>query len=136
MGMNKRLEDRFGVQGGRSWEEWTAEEIGHAVRDKLPNCLVAEVDGRIGGFLTLEIKHRQNAVVRTRFAEGVLAGVAPWTRGKGVYTSLLAGCLPWFAEHCDIGLVVTQVDNVAVQNAWAGLGYRLVQGKYTFHWHE
>ncbi len=96
--------------------------------------LIAEIDGRIGGFLTLEIKHQQNKVVKTRFAEGVLAGVAPWTRGQGVYTSLLAGCLPWFAEHCDIGMVVTQVDNTAVQNAWAGLGYRLVQGRYTFHW--
>lgn len=98
--------------------------------------LVAQVGRRIAGFLTLELEHAQNKVVATRFGEGVLAGVAPWSRGKGVYTSLLAGCLPWFAEHCDIGIVATQVDNVAVQNAWARLGYRLVLGRYAFHWRK
>jgi hypothetical protein len=112
--------------------QWTANSLA-GLADAI---LVAEIDGRIGGFLTLEIKHRQNEVVPVRFAEGVLAGVAPWTRGRGVYTSLLAGSLPWFAAHCDIGLVVTQIDNVAVQSAWVGLGYRLVQGRYTFHWRE
>ncbi|MHA1568519.1 MAG: hypothetical protein ACTSXZ_03540 [Alphaproteobacteria bacterium] len=97
---------------------------------------VAQAGKRIGGFLTFQIKHEQNKIVKTRFAEGVLAGVAPWTRGKGVYTSILADAMYWFANNCDIGTVVTQVDNTAVQAAWSRLGYRLVQGRYTFHWHE
>ena len=113
--------------------KWLINSLEEGLADKI---LVAQAGKRIGGFLTLQIRHEQNKFVNVKMAEGVLAGVAPWTRGRGVYTSLLAGCLPWFADNVNIGIVVTHVDNIAVQNAWAGLGYRLVQGRYTFHWRK
>lgn len=109
--------------------------IGNSLTKLADAVLVAEIGMRIAGFLTLEVKHKQNKATDFRMAEGVLAGVAPWARGKGIYTSLLAECLPWFKERADVATVVTQVDNTAVQTAWANLGYRLVSGKHTFHWH-
>lgn len=55
MGMSKRLEDLYGQRGDKSWDEWTAQDIGGSVRASLDRCTVAEVDGQVAGWVTWSI---------------------------------------------------------------------------------
>lgn len=106
MGMSKRLEDRFGVQGGRSWDDWTAQDIGGAVRQRLDTCLVAEVDGQLAGWVTWIINRDRN--------QGQIGynGVAPEFRGHGLGTALVQMALDKLREaNLPIAVVVTGLDD-------------------------
>jgi len=105
MGMSKRLEDRFGVQGGKSWDEWTAADIGGAVRARLASCLVAEVDGQVAGWVTWIINRDRN--------QGQIGynGVAPEFRGHGIGTTLVRMALDKLREAgMPIAVVITGLD--------------------------
>lgn len=98
------------------------------------DVLVAKIDGKVAGFLTLNLQKNLTERFGLRHAEGVLAGVAPFAQGKGVYRSVIHESLFWFSERSDKVKVVTQVNNHAVQNAWTSLGFRLFNSYYTLHY--
>ena len=99
--------------------------------------LLGIAEGKIAGFLTLKLLHDHDDVLGVRLGEGVLAGVAPFARGRGVYGDIIHNSLYWFSERTDKVKVVTQVNNYAVQNAWTKLGFRLRNAYHTFHyWRE
>ena len=105
MGMTKRLEDRFGPQGGKPWDEWTAQDIGGAVEARLETCLVAEVDGQVAGWVTWSVNPERN--------QGQIGynGVAPEFRGRGIGTALVEMALDKLrATGVPIAIVITGLD--------------------------
>ncbi len=89
--------------------------------------LVAEVAGRVAGFLTLKW-------VDEATGEGPLYGVAPEFQGRGLGQALLHHGLRWFAERGAAGMQMsTQVTNTRSQTAWIRQGFRPDHALYTFH---
>ncbi len=89
--------------------------------------LVAEYDGKIGGFGTMRINSLDEG-------EGLLFAVAPSFQGKGIYRLLITGGMKWCIEQgCEKMVVSTQVTNVAVQKVWSRLGFEPNDSYYTLH---
>ena len=96
-------------------------------REVADEVLVADVEGNIVGFATLKINSKEEG-------EGVLFGVAPSSRGQGIYRSFMVCGMEWClskgAEHM---VVSTQITNIAVQKVWVRLGFEPASAYYTFH---
>lgn len=89
--------------------------------------IVAEVEGRVAGFLTLKWADETTG-------EGPLYGVAPEFQGRGLGQALLHHGLHWFAERGAARMQMsTQVTNTRSQTAWIRQGFRPDHSLYTFH---
>jgi dTDP-4-amino-4,6-dideoxy-D-galactose acyltransferase len=89
--------------------------------------LVAELDGKLKGFVTLRVKD-------TETADGGLFAVAPSARGTGVSQSLMVGALEWCrAKGLKQMLISTQITNLASQKVWVRLGFEPDHAYYTLH---
>lgn len=89
--------------------------------------LVADVDGAIGGFAVMK-------QIAPDTGDGLLFGVVPAARGRGVYRSLLIGALRWCeARNTREMITSTQITNVVPQRVWAGLGFVMSHAYYTLH---
>ena len=108
-----------------AYVEW-AENSTERVSGDAP-VLLAEVAGRVSGFLTM----RRNSPDEM---EIVLNAVGPESQGKGLYTALVSESLS-IARELGAGAVIisTQINNYAVQRIWARLGFFHVRSLYTFH---
>lgn len=94
---------------------------------------VAEAEGEVVGFSTRKYHREVQAFLRRSFGEIVLTCVSSRARRGGVYTSLNHEGLRWFHGKVDIAQVMTQLENVAVQRAMTGLGFKPVGARHTFH---
>lgn len=66
--------------------------------------------------------------------EGVLFGVAPEHRGKGLHSSLMTISQNWGVKNKYKSMITsTQLINTAVQKNWCRLGFEPVKSYYTFH---
>ncbi len=96
-------------------------------RDAAREVLVAELKGSIVGFATLRMNNSEEA-------EGVLFGVLPRARRRGIYRSLMIQALNWClmkgAAHMAIS---TQITNIVVQKVWVRLGLEPSHSQYTLH---
>jgi ribosomal protein S18 acetylase RimI-like enzyme len=89
--------------------------------------LVAEIDKKIVGFLTLRLNSPKEM-------EGLLIGVAPEAQGIGVGRSLMVNGLELCKKrHVKRMLISTQVTNVAVQKVWCRVGFEPAHSYYTLH---
>jgi len=96
-------------------------------RDSADAVLGADVDGRLAAFATMRFNSASEG-------EGVLFGVAPEARGRGLYPALVRAGLRHCAAHGRARMVVsTQVTNHTVQRAWVRLGFEPSAAYYTFH---
>jgi GNAT superfamily N-acetyltransferase len=95
------------------------------------DVLVAEMEGKVMGFLTLK-------VLDTGDADGRLYAVNPMAQGRGIGKSLLVEGLYWCYQHNLSGMVIsTQITNLGSQISWARVGFISHQSFYTFHkWFE
>lgn len=90
-------------------------------------ALVAEADGQIIGFLTINNTD-------TDTGELTLSGVDPGWQSKGIYGRLISHGLKLLAEAgCSKVNISTQVNNIPVQKAWAKHGLRMEKSYYTLH---
>jgi len=129
MGMTKRLEDRFGVQGGKSWDHWVAEGMRAAMRTRLETCLVAEVEGQVVGWACWTIDRERN--------QGQIGynGVAPECRGLGVGTTLVQMALDKLREAgLPLALVVTGLDDghAPARRVYEKCGFEPLQQSVTY----
>ncbi|MFZ0278249.1 MAG: GNAT family N-acetyltransferase [Candidatus Sulfotelmatobacter sp.] len=89
--------------------------------------LVAEIDKKIVGFLTLRLNSPEEM-------EGLLIGVAPEGQGIGVGRSLMVNGLELCKrQQAKRMLISTQVTNVAVQKVWCRVGFEPADSYYTLH---
>jgi hypothetical protein len=96
-------------------------------RDIADEVLVADLEGAVVGFATLKLASPKEG-------EGVLFGVARPAQGRGVYLGFIIEAMHWFRSHGATRMIVSsQITNIAVQVAWAGLGFAPYQSFYTFH---
>lgn len=96
-------------------------------REVADEVLVAEIDGKVAGFITLKF-----AVPET--GEGPLYGVAPEYQGRGLGRAMMAHGLHWFQARRAIRMQMsTQVTNTRSQRVWARLGFAPSHAYYTFH---
>lgn len=73
--VHRRREERYGVIGGRTWDEWKADDM-RAIDVK--NVVIAEVDGTAVGFATYHIN--EQTLIGTVGNNAVL----PAYRGRGI----------------------------------------------------
>ncbi|MDJ0323891.1 GNAT family N-acetyltransferase [Cryobacterium sp. PH31-AA6] len=104
------------------YADWAVGFIDSANR----HVLLARIQDRIVGFLTLE--------VREQTVEIVLNGVHPAWTGRGVYGSLVRAAKSYAGREGVARIIVsTQISNIAVQRAWTREGFRLYAAYDTFH---
>ncbi len=88
---------------------------------------VGEHEGEPAGFAAL----RRNAAGE---GEGVLYGVAPRARGRGLYLALMFASLDWCRERGLRRMIIsTQLTNWVAQQNWARLGFEPYEAHDTFH---
>jgi ribosomal protein S18 acetylase RimI-like enzyme len=117
-----RLDRRKCDEGYVSWavRSCTSKQVATEV-------LVAEIDKKIIGFLTLRLNGPKEM-------EGLLFGVAPEGQGIGVGRSLMVNGLELCKKrHVKRMLISTQVTNVAVQKVWCRVGFEPSHSYYTLH---
>jgi GNAT superfamily N-acetyltransferase len=96
-------------------------------REAADDILVAELDGCVMGFATLQLNSPQEG-------EGVLFGISPSAQGHGIYRSFMIRGMDWCLSKGVTRMVVsTQITNIAVQKVWVRLGFELNRAQYTFH---
>lgn len=117
-----RLDRARADEAYMSWAERSCTEP--TVASKV---LVAEHEGRIGGFLTLLPRGADELEI-------VLNGVDPALQRHGIYRGLVLGALHEARAARVRALVVsTQLINLGVQKTWARLGFELSRSYLTFH---
>lgn len=122
------------------------EKIDNAMADKLyelwvrnsyrgyaDSIIVSEVHGEIVGFSTFKEFVGQTGKGE-KIGEIVLSAVSKKARGKGIYTSMINEGVKRGVGKMDYLLVKTQIDNMAVQKAWASLGFKPYRSEYIFHY--
>lgn len=105
--------------------EWATNSILNA--SPAAPATVMEHDGQIFSFLTMRI-------TESDLGELILVGVRPDAQGKGVYGRLIDHGLSVLKEMgCTKVVTSTQINNIAVQRAWAKRGFRMQRSYYTLH---
>jgi ribosomal protein S18 acetylase RimI-like enzyme len=98
-----------------------------ASKEVATEVLVAEIDKKILGFLTLRLNSPKEM-------EGLLFGVAPEARGIGIGRSLMVHGLELCGkQQAKRMLISTQVTNVAAQKVWCRVGFEPAYSYYTLH---
>lgn len=96
--------------------------------------IVAQVDGKPAGFTTLKLNRELSDAIGIRSGSMILSAVDDSLRGRGIYRHMIAGGLRWFKGKSDVVDLGTQIDNLPVQRAWCGLGFKPAAHLVTMHW--
>lgn len=106
-----------------TWIENMCGELGDRV-------IVAEVDGRVGGFIALEIDDGIGKIV--------LTGVDKFAQGDSIGSGLTISALQWFREQgCEAVRVVTQSRNIPAQRIYQEIGFKTTESSFWLHkWFE
>lgn len=73
--VHRRREERYGVIGGRTWDEWKADDM-RAI--DVANVVIAEIDGKAVGFATFHVNEE------TRIGSVGNNAVLPEYRSRGI----------------------------------------------------
>jgi ribosomal protein S18 acetylase RimI-like enzyme len=86
--------------------QWESRIIDQLTRNPL-GCLVAEIEGKVAGFIFGEIRGWEFAIPKSGWIE--IVGVDPEYQGAGVARALIEKLHVYFLNH-NIGRVMTMVD--------------------------
>jgi ribosomal protein S18 acetylase RimI-like enzyme len=86
--------------------QWESRIIDQLTRNPL-GCLVAEIEGKVAGFIFGEIRGWEFAIPKSGWIE--IVGVDPEYQGKGVARALIEKLHVYFRNH-NIGRVMSMVD--------------------------
>jgi len=96
-------------------------------RDVADEVLIAELDNGIAGFASVRLNDPETG-------EGVLSGVAPFARKRGIHRALMVGRMSWcLAQRAKYMVISTQLTNIFAQKNWVRLGFEPSYAYYTFH---
>ena len=118
LAMEMYIEKMLG-RGQAGWEEIKAQEVRKELADNPGGCFVAEVDGKLGGYVT--------TIVRPLASRGWIPNVAVATdcQGLGVGRMLLEKALEHFRG---LGLAQAKIETLASnpvgQHLYPSLGFR------------
>ncbi len=87
--VNRWREERYGVIGGRTWDEWKADDMRTI---DIASVVIAEIDGRAVGFATFHVNEK------TRIGTVGNNAVLPEFRGRGIGGQLDARVLELIEE--------------------------------------
>ena len=87
--VNRWREERYGVIGGRTWDEWKADDMRTI---DITSVVIAEIDGRAVGFATFHVNEK------TRIGTVGNNAVLPEFRGRGIGGQLDVRVLELIAE--------------------------------------
>jgi GNAT superfamily N-acetyltransferase len=129
MGLSKRLEDCFGLQGGKPWDEWVAEGMRAAMQTRLATCIVAEAEGQVVGWACWTVDRERN--------QGQIGynGVAPEFRGRGIGTALVGMALDKLREAgLPLAIVITGLDegHAAARRVYEKCGFQPFHQSVTY----
>lgn len=95
--------------------------------------LVAEVEGKPAGYITLNIEKGLYQHAGFRVGNVPLNAVDPSYRKMGIYSSLVQEGLNWFSDKTDWATIKTQVTTLAVHKTWQRFGAHMSSVEYAFH---
>lgn len=129
--MDPRLDDSAVIDAYIDWAGTSLDRMNdsHLV-------IVAESKNRVVGFLTFRLQDRPLGGGKKPSQEFqiVLNAVGTNSRGKGVYSALLANVIGRASAAGAVRVSVsTQLNNYAVQRVWSRLGFMHYDSAYTFH---
>jgi ribosomal protein S18 acetylase RimI-like enzyme len=117
------------VKADKLYELW----VRNSYKGYADSIIIAEVEGEIVGFSTFK-EFVSQTDSGEKIGEIVLSAVSKKARGKGVYTSMINEGVKMGLRRMNYLLVKTQIDNIAVQKAWASLGFKPYRSEYIFHY--
>jgi ribosomal protein S18 acetylase RimI-like enzyme len=124
------LEERFGVLGGKSWEDLKAEEIESSYKQHPDRVMVTELEGKIVGFASYSIdKGRKMGVVENN-------AVDPDYQNRGIGTSQIERVLEIFRENdMQLAEVVTGLDSgyTPARRMYEKCGFEPTQERVIYH---
>ena len=95
--------------------------------DLADDVILIKADQEVAAFATLK---KLDATI----FDGVLFGVAPKHRGKGLHQDLMRLSQNWGKDHGLERMVTsTQLTNAVAQRNWCRLGFEPLNSFYTFH---
>jgi dTDP-4-amino-4,6-dideoxy-D-galactose acyltransferase len=100
------------------------ENLCHGLADEV---LVAEIENRIGGFISCEIQGKDSGHI-------ALTGIAPFAQRQGVGLALTNAALKWFQDRGIKEVVVaTQGRNIGAQRLYQSAGFKTCDCAIWFH---
>jgi GNAT superfamily N-acetyltransferase len=108
-----------------TYTDWVRRSLlDRKVADAVYAC---EIDGKLAAFATMRANSPEEG-------EGVLFGVAPWAKGRGIYADLIRAGIEWCRARGHARMIVsTQITNLAVQKVWVRQGFEPSASYFTFH---
>lgn len=127
--MHAVREKRYGILGGRRWQERKADEIRGALRSRPDSVWVAETDGKVVGFCTYTILDNEHGEICNN-------GVDPAYQGRGIGNALHRKVLDLMREKgCRFAEVETGMGDgfAAARHSYEKLGFEPItrSARYT-----
>jgi ribosomal protein S18 acetylase RimI-like enzyme len=124
------LEEKYGVLGGKSWEDRKAEEIESYYRQHPNRVLVTELEGKLLGFASFSVdKERKMGVVENN-------AVDPGYQNRGIGTAQIERVLEIFREMgMQLAEVVTGLDSgyTPARRMYEKCGFEPTQERIIYH---
>jgi ribosomal protein S18 acetylase RimI-like enzyme len=110
--------------------EWIRNQINKDAEE----ITIAEMDGEIVGFSTLQFYKGINEEIALNFADIAIAGVSQKSRGKNIYPAMTLNHISYAKErNIDFIKTTTHVNNISVHKALIKLGFKPSCVMHTFH---
>lgn len=108
------------------YSDWIVRSFDKQVAD---NILIAEIDGRVAGFLSHKIYQSDN-----KYAAGGIGAVDPDYRNKNVFQEITIAGINWARENnCEWVEHNVLITNYPVNRSFSGLGFKISNSFVTFH---
>jgi hypothetical protein len=117
-------------ESDRLYETFIENAMNRAGADSV---LVAECNGKLAGFNTIETQNRLYSTFGIKIGSFVLNAVAPEFRSRGIYSSLINESLLYIEDSADLVEIRTHAGNYPVHRALPRIGFRLSLSQLTFH---
>ncbi|OPX65132.1 MULTISPECIES: GNAT family N-acetyltransferase [unclassified Methanoregula] len=95
--------------------------------------MIAETEGDVVGFITIEKENHNLARYGIKIGTFVLNAVSPQYRNLGIYSALIKNSIRFISNYANLVEVRTQANNVPVFHTLLKNGFHPVRTQITFH---